>query len=115
MFENTNLSPLVRIAISVEGGSRGSMFGRGVADLCLGVREKGSLNAAAKDMHMAYSKAWRIMKDTESTLSIRLLDRDGAHGSTLTPEGDALLDSYLEIDRDLNEYALKLFAQKFKA
>ena len=46
---------------------------------------------------IACGTAWRIIKETESALSIQLLNRDGAHGSSLTEEGDVLLDSYLEI------------------
>ena len=38
---------------------------------------------AAKGMGMAYSKAWRIIKDTEAALDLQLLNRDGAHGSDL--------------------------------
>ena len=86
-----------------------SVFGRGIADLCLGVREKGSLNAAAKSIGMAYSKAWRIIKETEAALEIQLLNRDGAHGSSLTDEGNKLLDSYLEIAKRVQEAAEKEF------
>ena len=87
------------------------LFGRGIANLCLGVRETGSLNASAKGMGMAYSKAWRIVKDTEAALGIQLLDRDGAHGSTLTEAGDKLLDAYVAIDKKLQEDAEKEFAR----
>lgn len=67
------------------------MFGRGIANLCLGVRETGSLNAAAKSMGMAWQQStWRIVKNTEAALDIQLLDRDGAHGSTLTEAGDKI-------------------------
>ena len=114
MFENTHLSPLVRIAISVEGGSRGSMFGRGVADLCLGVREKGSLNAAAKDMRMAYSKAWRIIKDTEAALDVQLLYRNGAHGSQLTEDCERILEAYQAIESDLQAEAERRFQEALK-
>ena len=89
------------------------LCGRGIANLCLGVREKGSLNAAAKSMKMAYSKAWRIIKETEAALGIQLLDRDGAHGSTLTAEGDKLLDAYLEVDEKLQKIAEEEFAKRF--
>ena len=51
----------------------------------------------------SYSKAWRIIKDTESTLDIQLLDRDGAHGSQLTEEGNRLLDVYQSISQQLQE------------
>lgn len=87
------------------------MFGRGITNLCLGVRETGSLNAAAKSMGMAYSKAWRIVKNTEAALDIQLLDRDGAHGSTLTEAGDKILDAYVDINDKLQEEAEKEFAR----
>lgn len=107
------LQPVVRLAVKSDDADSNSQFGRGVANLCIGVRELGSLNAAAKDMKMAYSKAWRIIKETEAALGMQLLDRDGAHGSTLTPEGDKLLDAYIEIDAKLQKAAEEEFAKLF--
>ena len=101
--------PTIRLSITNPASESGSVFGRGIANLCLGVREAGSLNAAAKGMGMAYSKAWRIIKETEAALGIQLLNRDGAHGSTLTEEGDALLDAYISIDAQLQKDAEKAF------
>lgn len=103
------LKPTIRLSITNPASESGSVFGRGIANLCLGVREAGSLNAAAKGMGMAYSKAWRIVKETEAALGIQLLNRDGAHGSTLTEEGDALLDAYISIDAQLQKDAEKAF------
>lgn len=105
----SKLEPTIRLSIKNPESDSGSLFGRGIADLCLGVREFGSLNAAAKSMGMAYSKAWRIIKETEAALGIQLLNRDGAHGSTLTEEGDALLDAYISIDAQLQKDAEKAF------
>ena len=105
------LRPFIRLSVTNPGSDSSSAFGRGVANLCLGVRDTGSLNAAAKSMGMAYSKAWRIMKDTEAALGVQLLDRDGAHGSTLTEEGNLLLDTYIEIEKILQEQAEKLLAK----
>lgn len=104
-----SLKPTIRLSITNPASESGSVFGRGIANLCLGVREAGSLNAAAKGMGMAYSKAWRIIKETEAALDLQLLNRDGAHGSTLTEEGDALLDAYLTIDAQLQKDAEKAF------
>ena len=99
-----------KIKLTIEGPAEGgSAFGPGVAKLCAGVRETGSLNAAAKNMGMAYSKAWRIMKDTEATLGIQLLVRDGAHGSTLTADCDQLLNAYTTIQQELEARANELF------
>ncbi len=114
MSKAKELKPIIRLAIANKGAESNSQFGRGVASLCLGVRSLGSLNAAAKDMKMAYSKAWRIIKETEAALGMQLLDRDGAHGSTLTEEGDKLLDAYLKVDEMLQEYAEKEFAKLMK-
>ena len=111
--KGVTLKPIVRLAVKSEEADSNSQFGRGVANLCLGVRELGSLNAAAKDMKMAYSKAWRIIKETEAALGMQLLDRDGAHGSTLTKDGDKLLDTYLEIDAKLQAIAEEEFSSRF--
>ena len=106
-----DLTPVVRLSIANSADDSGSLFGPGVASLCLGVREFGSLNAAAKDMKMAYSKAWRIIKETEAALGIQLLNRDGAHGSTLTDEGNRLLDAYIAVDSKLQKVAEEEFAK----
>lgn len=99
----------VKISIVRPGVESSSAFGPGVACLCAGVREKGSLYAAAREMGMAYSKAWRIMKDTEAALGMQLLDRDGAHGSSLTEDGIKLLDAYQELEAGIAKDAEERF------
>lgn len=111
----SNLQPMVRLSIRNPTSDSVSLFGRGIADLCLGVRELGSLNAAAKSMGMAYSKAWRIIKETEAALDTQLLDRDGAHGSTLTAEGNWILDTYLDINDRLQVESEKMFVEALDA
>lgn len=110
-YEDLKLT--VRITVKNPTSESDSAFGHGVADLCLGVRETGSLYAAAKRMGMAYSKAWRVLGSTEEALGIKLLERDGARGSTLTPEGNRMLDAYCEIDQRLSEEANALFGELF--
>ena len=114
MSDLANLKPTIRLSIMNPDADSGSLFGRGIASLCLGVRETGSLNAAAKGMGMAYSKAWRIIKDTEAALDLQLLNRDGAHGSDLTEAGNKLLDTYLAIEEKLQKEAEELFEAAFK-
>ena len=113
MAKKLKVKPIVRLAVASAKNDSTSQFGRGIASLCLGVRELGSLNAAAKSMHMAYSKAWRIVKETEEALGFQMLDRDGAHGSTLTAEGNKLLDAYLAIEEKLQQVAEEEFAKVF--
>ena len=114
MSDLANLKPTIRLSIMNPDSESGSLFGRGIASLCLGVRETGSLNAAAKGMGMAYSKAWRIIKETEAALDLQLLNRDGAHGSDLTDAGNKLLDAYLSIEEKLQKEAEELFGEILK-
>lgn len=114
MNQLKNLETSIRLSIQSPNSKGGSVFGRGIANLCLGVREKGSLNAAAKSMGMAYSKAWRIIKDTEAALDVDLLIRDGAHGSQLTESGNRLLDLYFAIDEKISKEALILYKEMSK-
>lgn len=77
-------------------------FGQGCALLLAGVDEEHSLNRAAKRLGMAYSKAWRIVREAEGQLGYALLDRDGARGSTLTPEGRQALEAYRSIQAEVD-------------
>ena len=114
MSNYDKLSIDVRLSIIENGNRDEGTLGKGVFSLLQGITEFGSLNRAAKNLGMAYSKAWRIVKDTEAALGMQLLDRDGAHGSTLTEAGDKLLDAYVEIDAKLQEFAEQEFAKVFK-
>ena len=76
-------------------------FGHGCVLLLQGVAEEHSLNKASKRMGMAYSKAWRIMKEAEAQLGCKLLDRDGARGSTLTPEGQEVMEAYQQLSAEI--------------
>lgn len=105
----SDLKPRIKLTIENPSSSSTSAFGPGIAALCEGVRETGSLNAAAKSMGMAYSKAWRIIKETEEALGTQLLVRDGAHGSTLTADCTALLDAYYQLKATLQNEGEKRF------
>lgn len=77
-------------------------FGAGCVELLEGVDEEHSLNRAAKRMGMAYSKAWRIVNEAEDQLGCKLLDRNGALGSTLTEDGHRAVDGYRKLQAEVN-------------
>lgn len=109
----TNLGELqvgVKLAIYNPASEDEAMFGAGIAHLCEGVREYGSLSASAKNMGMAYSKAWRIMKNAEEALGVPLLLREGTKGSELTAEGKLLLDSYIKARSAAQRLAAETYA-----
>ncbi|MFT3984574.1 MAG: LysR family transcriptional regulator [Lachnospiraceae bacterium] len=92
-------------------------FGPGVAELMQLVREKGSLSAAVKQMHMAYSKAWKIIKLAEEDLGFTLMEGQsgGKHGgkTVLTKEGEEFLDKYHAFVRESQEEVNRIFYRHF--
>ena len=108
-----DLSIHVKITVERPGHTDEGSFGKGTAALLEGVKEKGSLNRAAKDLGMAYSKAWRMLKDVEQNFGITFLERDGARGSTLTAEGEKFLAFYKELDVKTTAYTMNLFKEHF--
>ena len=88
------------------------VFGHGCVLLLQGIAREHSLNRAAKSMGMAYSKAWRIIKDTEAALDVQLLYRDGAHGSRLTEDCEQILAAYQAIEEQLQSQAEDSFEKQ---
>lgn len=85
-------------------GERAAM-GRGIVSLCRLVDETGSLNKAAHEMGMAYSKAWSIIKRTEESFGFPLLSRKGNKGSELTPEARQIIAVYEDLQQRLDDEA----------
>ena len=92
-------------------------FGPGIARLLHRVEELHSLRAAALSMDMAYSKAWSIIRQAESSLGFSLLNRTvggrNGGGANLTEEAAELLRTYDAYCREVETYAAALFEEKF--
>lgn len=92
-------------------------FGPGVATLLRLTEETGSLHTAAKEMGMAYSKAWKILKNAEEALDVKLLERrsGGAGGgfSRLTEEGRSILKRFEILEKALRETRDQKFRELF--
>lgn len=101
----STLEAEVKLILGTQGNGSSAFFGPGLIDLCKGVRDTGSLNAAAKGMSMAYSKAWRLVKSAEDDLGCELLNRNGAHGSTLTADAERLISIYDALSEQLRQNA----------
>ncbi len=93
-------------------------FGPGVMRLLLNVTRCSSLRAAAAEMGMAYSKAWRIVKECEAALGFPLLSSTtgGRHGggAVLTDEAKALLCRYEAYTAALKQASEQLFEAHFE-
>ena len=109
-----NLRPVITVRVFAEE----KCFGPGIVTLLHGVQEHRSLRAAAQSIGMAYSKAWTILKTSESQLGFKLLDsttggKNGG-GATLTSEAEKILSAYEQYCTELKAYGQTLFEEKFE-
>lgn len=105
----------VGYSLWIENGNNEKIFGQGPLTLLILVGKLGSLNKAAQEMNMSYSKAINIIKRAEENLDIKLLDSEigglSGGGSSLTEEAGTLIKKYerfiqkstREIERVYNE------------
>lgn len=93
----------VKINSVLADDNQEKFFGNGPAYLLKGVREMGSLSAAAKEMGMSYSKAYKIIKRSEEALGFKLITSStgGKNGgsSVLSKKGEMFLSLYEEYSR----------------
>lgn len=78
----------------------------------------GSMNQACKDLNMAYSRGWKMLKYAEEQLEFTLLEkhaggRNGG-GSGLTEKGRAYVDNYKKLCRQVEKYAEKRYLAIFE-
>lgn len=92
-------------------------FGPGPMRLLRGVERTGSLQKSAEEMGMAYSKAWKMMKEMEKHLGFSLLLRypGGKHGggSVLTEKGRYFLEKYETMLQKIEDCGQKIFEETF--
>ena len=97
---------------------RGKCFGRGIAELLTRVSRTGSLRSAAAEMDLAYSKAWRIIKNSEDILGFKLLTSQAGGknggGALLTPEARDMLARYERFVEEGERALDVIFAQCFE-
>ena len=110
---NKNLHPVVSVRLFTDQ----KCFGPGIAELLQRVDTHHSLRAAAQSMGMAYSKAWKITKNAEEGLGIKLLVSStggkGGGGAALTAEARQFLEAYNSYCAKLRAYSETLFGKEF--
>ena len=93
-------------------------FGPGVASLLRLVERTGSLQTAAAEMQMSYSKAWKIIRKAEGELGFPLMERrgGGAGGgsSSGTAGGKRFLERYERFRQEVQDAAQRLFTECFE-
>ena len=100
------------IKLTLHGEER--FFGPGICELLEKIDETGSIQAAAQQMHMSYTKAWKILNRAEKEMQKRLINRvnGGKNGgsSVLTEKGREAVRTYREMEKILKEESERLLA-----
>lgn len=93
-------------------------FGHGVLALMQGIAQKGSMQKAASDMGLAYSKAWKMMKTAEKELGFALLERKSGGknggGSQITEQGKDMMLRFIGFEEELKQQADRLYQKYFE-
>ncbi|OJG28426.1 ModE molybdate transport repressor domain-containing protein [Enterococcus caccae] len=89
-----------------------------MVELLQRISQTRSLNTAAKQMHMSYNKAWRMIKKAEEELGYPLINTTiGGHnggGSTVTTEGKHLTAKFLLFQKKTYQITNQYFVEIFK-
>ena len=104
-----------KLRLFIKGEDEENAFGPGIADLMRGVDRYGSLLKAAESMHMAYSKAWKIIHKVEESLGFQLIFRQVGRGcgSTVTAEGRKFLEAYDSFIAEISSATQESFRKNF--
>lgn len=114
---NANMDKKLMYNLIIRLYAEEKCFGPGVAQLLHCVKRLHSLRAAAMEMDMAYSKAWKVIRRAEEQLGFSLLHSvtggKGGGGAALTNDAERLLHAYDDFCTEMRAYGDKLFAEKF--
>jgi molybdate transport system regulatory protein len=107
----------MKIAYKVWLDNNGKSFGDGPYELLRRVKKTKSLYRAAREMGMAYSKAWHLIRTIEKRLGFALIERkvggQSGGGSRLTPQGKNLLNRYRLFRKEVKMSLEKIFREHF--
>jgi molybdate transport system regulatory protein len=109
----------MKIGYKVWLDNNGKAFGDGPYELLKRVGETHSLHRAAKEMGMAYSKAWRLIGAMEKRLGFLLIERKvggvSGGGSRVTSQGKELMIRYNRFQKDVNASLEKIYRNHFNS
>ncbi len=109
----------MKVGYKVWLDNRGKAFGDGPYELLKRVERTHSLHGAAKEMGMAYSKAWRLIGTMEKRLGFLLIERKvggiAGGGSRVTSQGKELMMRYNRFQKDVDNSLEKIYRTHFNS
>ena len=105
--------------INVELKTKEVFFDSECCELLKNIREHRSLQKACSTTGISYSKGSRIIKDMEWELGFSVVEKwtggSAGGGSTVTKEGEKLIENYEKFTKDVKKEAEKLYRKYFAA
>ena len=105
----------VRVDIKVTLHREERYFGPGICELLERIDNSGSISAAAGQMQMSYTKAWKILNRAEKEMNCRLIVRQngGKSGgsSALTYEGKEAVSAFREMEQRIKKESERIFSE----
>jgi molybdate transport system regulatory protein len=107
----------LRLNLWLEGGEEKVLFGAGRMQILVAIRTHGSLSAAAEALGMSYRGLWAKIRHSERRLGFPLVEshagRGPSSGTSLTPQAEALMAAYAQIEEQVSAEAARAFAEAF--
>ena len=107
----------MKVAFKIWLDHNGKAFGEGPYELLKRVERTNSLNEAAHQMDMSYSKAWKLIQSMEKRLGFSLLDKkvggQSGGGSQVTLKGKELMKRYERFEEDAMRAIEKAYQKHF--
>lgn len=90
------------------------VIGKGRMEILENIAATGSINQAAKKMHMSYKAVWSKIKATEKHLQKPVVHADRKEGTRLSSAGKALLEKYRRLKKECTAADDGIFDAIFK-
>lgn len=101
----------------IENAEGELLFGKGKTEVLEFIESEGSIAKAAEKIGMNYKKAWTHVKILQKNLDDVLVEsqKGGGEqgGSTLTPRATEFINSYKQLQHDIEAYANERFKELF--
>jgi molybdate transport system regulatory protein len=91
----------------------GIIMGTGRMIILASIDRTRSINKTAKELKMSYKTVWSKIKSTEKNFGKPVVIADRIHGTELTDDGRALLESYQQLKKQCIDADDRIFHRIF--
>lgn len=116
-LDKTKSKLQIRTKVWLENAQGELLFGKGKTELLELIAQSGSILKAAKLMGINYKKAWThlhtLQKNTAEELVTTKQGRSKDSGTKLTSKANELIQNYKILEKDIQDFANKRFAELF--